>query len=137
MRSGYSSEVLQMALHTYYSEKRLLRVSWGEVLDLKAVRTHFELLKANTHYDRNLRVLTSSPVEEIKVPLTRENMLLIKSWREDALSEYESITSAIYSLKPIPAAYISYFSEFFDSEKSLIKQFSSESAALAWLMERH
>lgn len=125
-----------MALHTYFSEKRLLRVCWGERLDLEAVRKHFELLKANTQYDRNLRVLTSSSVEEIEVPLARENMLLIKGWREDALSEYESITSAIYSLPPIPAAYVSYFSEFFDSDKSLIKQFSLESAALAWLMGR-
>ncbi len=126
-----------MALHTYYSDRRLLRVTWGDRLDIHAIRTHFELLKANQNYDRNLRVITSTDVEEIIIPLTRENMLLIKDWREDALEEYVSIKSAIYNLKPVPAAYLNYFSEFFDTEKSDLRQFSSESAALAWLLKDH
>ncbi len=123
-----------MALHTYYSDRRLLRVSWDSCLDIEGVRTHFELLKANKDYDRNLRVITSTDVEEVVIPLTRENMLLIKDWREDALADYKSIRSAIYNLKPVPAAYLSYFSEFFDSKKSHMRQFSSEETALAWLI---
>ncbi|MDQ8179052.1 hypothetical protein [Pelagicoccus sp. SDUM812005] len=123
-----------MALHTYYSEKRLLRVSWGDRLDIEALRMHFELLKANTRYDRDLRVISSTDVEEIAIPLTRENMLKIKEWREEALVEYRSIRSAIYNLKPVPSAYLNYFSEFFDSKKSHLRQFSTEGAALSWLM---
>ncbi len=126
-----------MALHTYYSDKRLLRVSWGDRLDIHSIRKHFELLKANRNYDRNLRVITSTDVEEIIIPLTRENMLLIRDWRENALEEYVSIKSAIYNLQPVPAAYLNYFSEFFDTEKSHLRQFSSESAALAWLLKGH
>lgn len=124
-----------MALHTYYSDRRLLRVSWGERLDIHSLRRHFELLKANKNYDRQLRVISSTDVEEIDIPLTRENMLLIKDWREDALEEYKSIRSAIYNLQPVPAAYLNYFSEFFDSRKSHMRQFSTESAALAWLLK--
>ncbi|MDQ8185341.1 hypothetical protein [Pelagicoccus sp. SDUM812002] len=124
-----------MALHTYYSNRSLLRVVWGPKLGMDAVSMHFELLKANKNYDRNLRVITSTDVEEIDIPLTRENMLLIKDWREDALEEYRSIKSAVYNLQPVPSAYLNYFSEFFDSKKSYMRQFSSESAALAWLMK--
>lgn len=122
-----------MALHTYYSDRRLLRVRWGARLDIEALRMHFELLKANKSYDRNLRVITSTDVEEIDIPLTRENMLLVKDWREDALEEYKSIKSAIYNLHPVPAAYLNYFIEFFDSRKSHMRQFPTEAAALAWL----
>ncbi|MBD5779172.1 hypothetical protein IEN85_06675 [Pelagicoccus sp. NFK12] len=122
-----------MALHTYYSDRRLLRVSWGKRIDIGAVRMHFQLLKANSSYDRNLRVITSTDVEEIEIPLTRKNMLLIKEWREEALAEYNSIRSAIYNLQPVPSAYLNYFSEFFDCKKSHMRQFSTEGAALAWL----
>ncbi|EDY81323.1 hypothetical protein VDG1235_941 [Verrucomicrobiia bacterium DG1235] len=124
-----------MELHTYYSKNGLLRVSWGNRIDIHSLRRHFELLKANADYDRDLKVITSSDVGEIDIPLTRENMLLIKDWREDALTGYRSITTAFYNLNPIPAAYINYFSEFFDTEKSCLRQFSSEESALAWLMK--
>lgn len=130
-----SPRFTEMALHTYYSDRRLLRVSWGDRLDIQALRRHFELLKANTNYDRKLRVISSTDVEEIDIPLTRENMLLIKDWREDALENYSSIRSAVYNLQPVPAAYLNYFSEFFDSKKSQMRQFATESDALAWLLK--
>lgn len=123
-----------MELHTYYSKLGLLRVSWGERIDLDSLRHHFELLKVNEHYARDLKVISSSGVEEIGVPLTKENMLLVREWREDALTDYSSIRTALYALSPIPAAYISYFSEFFDSKKSLLRQFATEREAMRWLM---
>ncbi|MBK1876426.1 hypothetical protein [Pelagicoccus mobilis] len=123
-----------MELHTYYSKLGLLRVTWGSKIDLRALKHHFELLKVNTHYARDLKVITSSPVEEIGVPLTKDNMLLVKQWREESLEDYNSITTAFYGLSPIPSAYISYFSEFFDSKKSLLRQFASEKDAMTWLM---
>ena len=124
-----------MALHTYHSRRRILRVSWGHRLDIQAVRLHFELLKANKDYDRNLRVITSTGVEDIHIPLTRENMILIRDWREDALAAYQSVRTAAYNLEPVPAAHLSYFSAFFDSKKSRLRQFPSEDAALAWLLQ--
>lgn len=124
-----------MELHTYYSKKKLLRVTWGKRIDIHSIRRHFELLKANDNYSRDLLVITSSDVEEIDIPLTRENMLVLKDWRTDALGDYRSITTAIYNLKPIPSAYLNYFSEFFDSEKSKLRQFASEATALSWLMK--
>lgn len=123
----------KMELHTYYSNQNLLRVTWGEKVELDSLHRHFELLKANKTYSRRLRVISSSEVEEIRIPLTRENMILIKGWREDALTDYQTIKTALYGLSPVPAAYVHYFSEFFDSEKSLIRQFTTEKEALAWL----
>lgn len=123
-----------MELHTYFSELGLLRLSWGERIDAQSLRRHFDLLMANKHYDRNLKVITSAPVEELGFSLTKENMLVIRQWREDALHSYESIMTAFYGIKPVPAAYIDYFSEFFDSDKSRLKLFSSREAAIQWLM---
>ena len=122
-----------MELHVYYSEPKLLRVAWGQSITLDSLRRHFDLLIANDHYPRRLRVISSADIEELGFALTHANMLLIKGWRDDALRRYESVTTALYNLKPVPSAYISYFSEFFDSPKSRLKQFATEQAALHWL----
>lgn len=124
-----------MELHTYYSNRKLLRITWGKCIDLGSIRRHFELLKAGAHYARDLRIVTSSDVEEINIALTRENMLTIRDWRRDALESYRSVKTGIYALSPVPAAYVNYFSEFFDAEKSCIKLFPTEAAALDWLDE--
>lgn len=123
-----------MGLHIYHSKRQLLRLSWGRVVTMDTVRRHFELLIANKSYPRNLRIITSTDVEEIGFPLTNENMAKIGEWRVRALEGYDSIYTALYNLKPVPSAYISFFSEFFDSPKSCLKQFSSEEIALKWLL---
>lgn len=124
-----------MELHTYYSKLELLRVKWGTRIDLDAIRRHFTLLKMCNHYARDLKIITSSDVEEIAIPLTRENMKMIGEMREEALSGYHTVTTAIFNLNPVPSAYLNYFSEFFDSDKSCLRQFSSEETALSWLMK--
>ncbi|MDQ8203175.1 hypothetical protein [Pelagicoccus sp. SDUM812003] len=123
-----------MELHTYFSNLGLLRVSWGPVIDTDSIRRHFDLLIANKNYARDLKIITSAEVEELAFPLTHEKMETFRRWREEALTDYDSLTTAFYSIKPVPAAYIDYFSEFFDTEKSLMRQFSSQEAALKWLI---
>lgn len=125
-----------MELHVYYSVQRLLRVSWGEVVTEESVRRHFDMLIANTHYARDLRIITSADIREVGFPPTQTIMTRISQWRQEALDRYDSITTAFYNINPVPSAYISYFSLFFDSPKSVIKQFSSEMEALRWLMQR-
>ncbi len=46
------------------------------------------------------------------------------------------VANGLYKLKPVPSAYISYFSAFFDSPKSTLKLFSTEEAALRWLEQQ-
>lgn len=125
-----------MELHVYHSKRGLLRVSWGRVIDEESLRRHYDMLR-NERYARNLKVITSADVEELAFPLTQEKMEMFRRWREEALRDYESITTAFYNLQPVPAAYISYFSEFFDSDKSCMRQFATEQAAMAWLMLGH
>lgn len=122
-----------MELHTYYSKLELLRVRWGNRIDIDSIRRHFTLLKMCNHYARDLKIISSTDVEEIAIPLTRENMKLIGEMRGEALVGYNSVTTAIFNLNPVPAAYLNYFSEFFDSDKSCLRQFSSEETALSWL----
>ena len=123
-----------MELHTYYSKLGLLRVTWGKRIDARSVRRHFDLLMINTNYARDLKVITSADVEELGFSLTHENMMVFRRWRAEALENYDSITTAFYNIQPVPAAYIDYFSQFFDSRKSRMRQFRSREAALAWLL---
>ncbi len=123
-----------MELHVYYSDKGLLRVAWGPTIDATSLRRHYDMLAANKNYARNLKIITSSDVEELAFALTQENMTVFRQWRLDALRDYESVTTAFYGINPVPAAYIDYFSEFFDAENSCMRQFSREADAMAWLM---
>ncbi|MBC2607594.1 hypothetical protein [Pelagicoccus albus] len=122
-----------MELHTYYSKTGLLKVSWGNRIDLDSVLRHFELLRVSSHYDRNLKVISSSEVEEIDIPLVRDNLIKIRNWRYRALQNYTSVRTALYGLSPVPATYVHYFSEFFDTEKSCIELFETERQAFEWL----
>lgn len=120
--------------HLYNSKHRLLRVSWGSRITLGSIERHFTLLKSSELYSRRLRVISSSDVEEIGFSLTEENMRFLQRLAHEALENYELVRTAVYGLKPIPAAYVSYFSSFFDSEKSRLKQFETEEAAMEWLL---
>lgn len=124
-----------MELHVYYSSRGLLRVAWGPVITEDSIRRHLEMMVANKHYARDLRIITSADVEELGFPLTQTYMDRIKNWRDEALRHYSSVTTAFYNIKPVPAAYVSYFSTFFDAPNSRMKQFSSEAAAMEWLMK--
>lgn len=111
-----------------------MRVDWGRTITLAALKRHFELLKANTRYARSLRAITSFNGAEIAFDLSEENMALVCVWRLEALSRYESIRTAFFGLNPVPAAYVNYFSTFFDAPNSTLRQFATEKEARTWLL---
>lgn len=118
----------------YFSKLGLLRVDWGGTITLAALKRHFELLKANTRYARSLLAITSFDGTEIAFELSEQNMALVSVWRLEALSRYDSIRTAFVGLNPVPAAYVNYFSSFFDAPNSTLRQFATEEEARAWLL---
>jgi len=121
-------------LQTYDEKTGLLRVSWKNRIDMDALQEQLALVALRSSYPRDLKVISTSHLEEVAIPLTQGNLESLCGMCDDALDHYHSARLAIYGLRPVPAAYVSCFSEFWRSSKAVICQFPSEQEAVEWLL---
>ena len=121
-----------------YDEKlKLVRVEFSGRIDLlKDLKGHFEALR-EMEKGLNLRVLLTARDDfELANPLTAEFAALHIENRRAAFKGYESYRTAVVTNESFEAAATAFVSHFLQESPLTLRLFSTEKAAVKWLLSK-
>lgn len=121
-----------MISFTFNKELNFLKTKTSGIIGIKEILKHYNHLKENNSYPKNLNVLIDCCDSEFKIE-PQEIPIFIDATKQ-TLQKYDSLTEAILIKKPYETVIATLFKDMFNSEKYNFKIFYTEEAAIKWLV---
>ena len=121
-----------MVFSDFDHQKQILVTRFEGEIFLKEIIDYINVTKINKDYPRELRILTDS--SKSNMLLSAEDLPMIVEENNNALKEYTYIVDAIVLGNPHDTAISYLYKEISKNKNYFFKLFSSNEAAIQWLI---